>query len=151
MSQKLYNKPTRSKAYWSILKTFLNDKKIPWIPPAFHNNKFAIDFEKKGERFYTFFAEQCSLLKNSELPKNLLFITEKRLSDVHISNENIIKIINNLDPNKDHGHHMISLRMLILCGPSLYKSISIILSHSLVKRNFLWNRKNPMWFRSRKI
>ena len=145
MSQKLYNKPTRSKAYWSILKTFLNDKKIPCIPPVFHSNKFVIDFKEKVELFPTFFAEQCSLPNNnSELPKSILFLTETRLSNVQISNENIIKIINNLDPNKDHGHHMISLRMLILCGPSLYKSISIILSHSLVKRNFLWNRKNPM-------
>ena len=27
LSQKLFNKATSSKAYWSILKTFLNDKK----------------------------------------------------------------------------------------------------------------------------
>ena len=63
LSQKLSNKATSSKAYWSILKTFLNDKKIPCIPPVFHNNKFVIDFKEKAELFNTFFAEQCSLLK----------------------------------------------------------------------------------------
>ena len=108
MPQKLFNKATSSKAYWSILKTFLNDKKIPCIPPVFHNNKFVIDFKEKVELFPTFFAEQCSLPNNnSELPKSLLLLTEKRQSDVQISNENITKI-NNLDPNKAHGH-MISI------------------------------------------
>ena len=93
MSQKLSNKATSSKAYWSILKTFLNDKKIPCIPPVFHDNKFAIDFREKAELFNTFFAEKCSLPRNnSELPKNLPFLTEQRLSNVQISNENIIKI-----------------------------------------------------------
>ena len=47
LSQKLCNKTTGSKAYWSILKTFLNDKKISCVPPVFHNNKFVIDFREK--------------------------------------------------------------------------------------------------------
>ena len=110
------------KAYWSILKTSLNDKKILCIPPVFHDNKFAIDFREKAKLFNTFFAEQCSLPKNnSQQPKYLLFLTEKCLSNVQISNENIIKIINNLDPNKAHGHDMISIQMLKLCSPSLCK------------------------------
>ena len=88
------NKATSSKAYWSILKTFLNDKKILCIPPVFRDNKFVIDFREKAELFNTFFAEQCSL------PKNLLFLTEICPSNVQISNENIIKIINNFKLNK---------------------------------------------------
>ena len=94
MSQKLSNKATSSKAYWSILKTFLNDKKILCIPPVFRDNKFVIDFREKAELFNTFFADQCSL------PKNLLFLTEICPSNVQISNENIIKIINNFKLNK---------------------------------------------------
>ena len=95
MPQKLSNKATSSKAYWSILKTFLNDKKIPCILPVFHNDKFAIDFREKAELLNTFFPEQCSLPKNdSELPKNLLFLTEKHLTNVQISNKKIITTIN---------------------------------------------------------
>ena len=127
MSQKLSNKATSSKAYWSILKTFLNDKKVPCIPPVFHDNKFVIDFREKAELFNTFFAEQCS---------NLLFLTEKRLNNVQISNENIIKIINNLDPNKAHGYDMISIQMLKLCSPSLCKSLSIIFKSCLSQMKF---------------
>ena len=110
MSQKLFNKATSSKAYWSLLKTSLNDNKILCIPPTFHDNKFGFDFREKAELFNTFFAEQCSLPKNdSALPKNLQFLNKKRLSDFQISNENIIKTINNIDPNKAQGHDMISI------------------------------------------
>ena len=56
-----------------MLKTFLNDKIIPCIPPIFHDNKFVIDF--KAELFNTLFAEQYSLPKNnSELLKICYFL-----------------------------------------------------------------------------
>ena len=35
------------KAYWSILKTFLN-KKIPCIPPNYNNN-YITDFKEKAQ------------------------------------------------------------------------------------------------------
>ena len=42
--------PTISpKAYWSILKTFLNNKKIPCIPPIHHNNNYITDFKEKAQ------------------------------------------------------------------------------------------------------
>ena len=134
MSQKLSNKATSSKAYWSILKTFLNDKKIPCIPPVFRNNKFVIDFKEKAELFNIYFAGQCSLPKNnSELPKNVLFLTEERLSNIQISNENTIKMINNLDPNKAHDHDVINIRMLKLCTLLYVNPFQLFLSHALVK------------------
>ena len=147
MSQKLSNTATSSKAYWSILKTFLNEKKILCIPPVFHDNKFAIDVREKAELFNTFFAEQCSLPKNnSELPKNFPFLTGKRPSNVQISYENIIKIINDLDPNKAHSHDMISIRMLKLWGPCLCKPLSIILKSCLSQMKFPmeWKKANEV-------
>ena len=107
------------------------------IPPTFDDNKFGFDFREKAELFNAFFAEQCSLPKNnSELPKNLQFLNKKRLSDVQISNEKIIKIINNLDSNKAHGHDMISIRILKLRGRSLYKPLSIIFKSCLSQMKF---------------
>ena len=128
--------------------------KIPCIPPVFHNNKFVIDFKEKVELFPTFFAEQCSLpSNNSELPKSILFLTETRLSNVQISNENIIKIINNLDPNKDHGHDMISTRMLKLSGPSLCKPLSIIFKSCLSQMKFPmeWKKANVVPIHTKKM
>ena len=64
--------PTISaKAYWSILKTFLNNKKIPCIPPIHHNNNYITDFKEKAQIFNDFFAKQCTLVENSsKLPTN---------------------------------------------------------------------------------
>ena len=66
--------PTISpKAYWSILKTFLNNKKIPCIPPIYHNNNSITDFKEKAQIFNDFFAKQCTLVENSsKLPTNPL-------------------------------------------------------------------------------
>ena len=86
------------------------------IPPLFHNSKFITDFKEKAELFNSFFAKQCSLIKNeSKLPPRLHFLTDKRLSMVKFVNNDILKIIQNLNPNKAHGHDKISIRMLKLC------------------------------------
>ena len=53
LASKLANPATSSKTYWSILKTFLNNKKIPCIPPLFHENKFITNFKEKAELFNT--------------------------------------------------------------------------------------------------
>ena len=89
LTQKLNTIQKSTKAYWALLKIFLNNRKIPVIPPLFHNNKFVTDFKEKAELFNSFFAEQCSLIKNeSKLHPRFHFLTDKRLSTVKfVSNE----------------------------------------------------------------
>ena len=62
---KLDNRDTAPKTYWSIINRFLNNKKIPTIPPVFFEGKLISDFEKKPELFNNHFASQCSLVKNA--------------------------------------------------------------------------------------
>ena len=57
MANKLNNLLRNSKPYWSLLKCFLNNKKIPLIPPLFHENKFVTNFLEKAELFHSFFLE----------------------------------------------------------------------------------------------
>ena len=65
---KLLDPKTSQRSYWSILKTFLNNKKILCIPPLLHQDKFVTDFKEKANIFNNFFADQCSIVKNvSEL------------------------------------------------------------------------------------
>ena len=45
-----------SKTYWSTLKSFLMDKKVPCIPPIFNEKKFITDFREKEKLFNAFFA-----------------------------------------------------------------------------------------------
>ena len=109
LSSRLADPLTSPKTYWSILKTFLNNKKIPCIPPLFHENKFITDFKEKAELFNHFFVNQCSLLSNnSVLPTDLPQLTNKCLDSIHFSSSDIAKTINLLDPNKAYGHDMIS-------------------------------------------
>ena len=55
ISIKLMDPTTSAKTYWSILKRCLNDKKIPCIPPLFHDSKFITNFREKAELFISFF------------------------------------------------------------------------------------------------
>ena len=56
-----------TKAYRSILNTFLNNKKIPNIPPLNVNGKIIYNFEKKAKLFNSYFASQCTLINNSSV------------------------------------------------------------------------------------
>ena len=122
LTQKLNTIQKSTKAYWALSKFFLSNRKIPVIPPLFHTKKFVTDFKEKAELFNSFFVKQCSLIKNdSKLPPRLHFLTDKRLSTVKFVNTDILRIIQNLSPNKAHGHDKISIRMLKICRNSLFR------------------------------
>ena len=145
LSKKLSDPATSPKSYWSILKTFLNNKKIPCIPPLLHENKFIIDFRSKAEIFNTFFAKQCSLINTSSvLPTTLIMKTRGSLSTIRFTSDDILKIIRNLDPNKAHGHDMISIRMVKLCDASLCKPLELIFKSCLESGKFPleWKKAN---------
>ena len=100
IANRLNNTQKSSKTYWFLLKISLNNKKIPLIPPLFHENRFITDFKEKAELFNSLFSNQCSLLKNcSKLPTNLRYVTDKRLHKISFTANNIEKIIVSLNPN----------------------------------------------------
>ena len=123
---------TSTKCYWSLLKIIVNQKKVPCIPPIFHNNEYVTDFQEKSEIFNSFFANQCSLIpNNSTLPSELKLLTEHTLTFCDFSKSDIFQIINNQHSNKAHSNDMISLRMLKLCGEAICKSLNIIFKRCL--------------------
>ena len=65
LARKLNNALLQGKTYWSILKTFYNDKKVFLIPPHLIDDKFVTDIKKKANIFNRFFADQCTPLKNT--------------------------------------------------------------------------------------
>ena len=70
---KLSDPKTSAKAYWSILKTLYNGKKIPLIPPILVNNKLISNFKEKANHFNAFLASQCTPVSNdSALPSTTL-------------------------------------------------------------------------------
>ena len=99
------------------------------MPPIYHNDKFASEIKKKCYLFISYFADQCTTLVNdSKLPSVLTVHKESLLESFHFSPDHIGDIIKKLDSNKPHGHDMISIRMLKLCGDSIWKPLEIIFS-----------------------
>ena len=137
LSHKLLDPKTSQKSYWSILKTFLNNKKIPCIPPLLHQDKFVTDFKEKTNIFNNFFANQCSIVSNnSELPVILTRKTHESLSTIDFSTDDILKIIRNLDPNKAHRHDMISIRMIKIGDTSICRPLKLIFQSCLESVKF---------------
>ena len=78
-----------------------------------HNTKH----KDKAELINNLFADQCSLIKNSSVLTSVLFKpTENVISSINFSSDDIAKIVQKLDPNRDpnkaHGHVMIPTQML---------------------------------------
>ena len=145
MASKLTNVHRTSKTYWS----FLNNKKIPLFPLLFLENKFLRDFKVKAELFNSFFVKQRSLIKNSStLPSYLHYLTDDRLSSISFSQNDIAKIIQNLDPNKAHGHDKISIFMLKICGSFIYKPLEKIFKQCIETGAFPseWKKDNIVPF-----
>ena len=90
LSSRLADPLTSPRTYWSI---FLNNKKIPCIPPVFHENKFITNFKEKAELFNLFFfVNNCLLLSNnSVLPTNLPQLTNKCLDLIHFRAVTLLK------------------------------------------------------------
>ena len=80
-SKKLLNPSSSLKTYWSVSKSFLNNKIIPVIPPVFQEHKFREIFKKKAEVFYSQFAlinniskipQECPRISNEPLSLSLI-------------------------------------------------------------------------------
>ena len=75
LAKKLNNPLLQAKNYWSILKTFNNHNKISIIPPLLVDDKHVTDIRTIANILNEYFAEQCTLLKNSiVLPINQIFL-----------------------------------------------------------------------------
>ena len=72
------------------------------------------------------------MIKNdSKLPSHLNCKTDNRLLTANFSFDDIAKILQNLDPNKAHGHDKNSIRMLQLCGDSVCKPLELIFKQAM--------------------
>ena len=93
IDQRLIDPNTSSKCYWSLLKTLLNGKKIPCIPPLFCGDKYIVDFQEKSEIFNSFFTDQCSLISNGRvLPFKFPLRADSTLPS-HFAKVEILRII----------------------------------------------------------
>ena len=73
-------------------------------------------------------------------------LTENSLANCHFSEEDILQTIRTLASNKTHGHDMISIWMLKLCGNLICKLLEIIFKMCLWNGRFQlqWKKANAV-------
>ena len=81
---------------------------------------------------------------NSTLPVNVQYLTDKCLSSFDFSENDIMKVIQKLDPNKVHGQDNISIGLIKISGKSICKLLCKIFEECLRTRTFPleWKRVN---------
>ena len=97
LEKKLTNLLLLAKTYWSIIKTFYNEKNVPLVPPLLIDNMFVTDIRTKANFSNKFFTEQCTPLKKSSvLPLNQMFLTQFRLNSLDLFIVSLVKRMMNL-------------------------------------------------------
>ena len=81
------------------------------------------DIKTKGDLFNSYFSEQCKpLVNNRKFPSALVDHTGLPLESFQLSDPHCGSIIKQLNPNKAHGHDLISIGKLNLCEDSIWKN-----------------------------
>ena len=127
------------------MKTFYNGKKVPVIPPIIINNNIVSNIKQKADYFNNFFAQQCTPLNNdSKIPDRVHRKYTYTISSVNFTNEDILKIIRSLNPNKAHGFDDILICMFQICDTVVLKPMATILKnclpHGIFPNN--WKKSN---------
>ena len=92
---------------------------------------FILKCREKARHFNDYFSQQCKpVIHNSVLPI-LRFLTDKRMDDVTIENDEIISLIREINPNKVTGSDGISGQMLFICEESVIITLQIIFTNIL--------------------
>ena len=65
LSKKLINLSISQRLYWSVLKSFHNNKNIPCIPWVLHENRWDTNFKEKAELINSFFPNQRLIIDNA--------------------------------------------------------------------------------------
>ena len=93
MNAKSDNPKSVPKTYWSIINTFLSNKKIPIAPPILVNGELVSDFKQKVNIFNNHFTFLWTPIKNGSKLPSFSYKTGKRLTSFDIKDDDILLII----------------------------------------------------------
>ena len=81
------------KAYWKILKIFVNRIKISLIPPLVVRNQLVTDFLVKANLFNNYFMQKCTASASSIFP-NITFAFKQKQYAVYSAQMNLSRFLN---------------------------------------------------------
>ena len=134
MGNKVNNPGTSPKSYWKIINRVMNKCRAPKIPPLLI----------KANLFNDCFSQQCKPVINSSVLPIPNILTEKRIDQLSIGNDEILVLIRNIYPNKATGSDGISGQMLLLCDDSVTLPLKIIFRNILLTSIYpdIWKLAN---------
>ena len=90
--------------------------------------------KKKANIFNNFFCDfQCTPLDNtSSLPLTQSYLTNKKLTSAHFTEDNILKVVRALDINIAHSHDDISIRMIKMFDSAIIKPLALLFRFSMM-------------------
>ena len=101
------------------------------IPPLLVNNLFTLNCRGKARYFNDYFSLQCMPVINNSVLPILRFLTNKRIDNVTIRNDEIISLTRKINPNKETGSDGMSGQMLLLCDESVILPLQVIFTNIL--------------------
>ena len=94
LSATLVDSSTSAKAYWSVLKTFPNGRKVPVIALLLINNELIFNFTTKVKYFNKFFIQKCTEISvDSFIPSSVNLATNETLTNINFDEQLISKLI----------------------------------------------------------
>ena len=109
---------------------------------------------KKPNCSLIFFSRQCKPMINDSVLPNIGYLTNEKMDQIPIDNEDIVSLIRKLNPNKANGSHGISGQMLLLCDDSVVLPLRIIFGNILSTATYpdIWKLANvtPIFIKGNK-
>ena len=130
--QKLNEPLAAPETYWKILNRLLSSKNVPVITPLLVDGKIISNSSQKAAVFNKYFTSQCTPLQNSSSLPTLRLRTDKTLSSLNISEDDIFAIIKSWNVNKSNGWDDLSIKMIKLCGKSIAYPLKLLFEASLL-------------------
>ena len=95
------------------MKTFYNNKNIPLILPLLINNRLKSNFKKEANQFIVFVSKVSPVNKDSTLPMPVNLNSTTSLNQINFNDEDLFKIIQDLDIIKGQDHDNLSVKVRI--------------------------------------
>lgn len=126
------------KRYWSVVKTLLGNKVQATIPTLVEGDSLYQTDQEKAEHLNNYFHEQSMLDNipdNHTLPE-FKYLTDARLTEIRVTEEQVYKVLLNLNVNKASGPDGIGNMLLKNIAHSITKPLTLLYNKSLVSGKF---------------
>ena len=125
------------KDWWKLVRSFMTQKGLnsDEIPPLVNDNIIYDTNEEKASVLNDFFINQSTVDGNDDEPPDIPFLNH-HIEQLTITPQDVLTILNSLDPSKAAGPDFIHNKILKACSVSLSEPLSILFNRSLSECKF---------------